>query len=398
MTALFALLPNALAANTNFQICIQQNLDYEDQDIGDFLTGTSTRPRGAQIHFYGSVSGHVVANLAAGGSDPGCADVTLDDTQQYSLVLWYRGSIAGNTVEVVDDTGNLYTHTISNHFSPPGNGGYVITFADASDAANIYTAAAFGLFRNDLGVTGETFRFITDVCPNADGSCERWPATGIFINTGHRREKLVILHEFGHAMSDAVNQGHEDANAGGAAVNACSPAYTNSGHKANSKEFNSNAAVEGVGDFYAAVTVNDVTQSDCEFRKTNSVDWDLSGAFEPTNDPEVFSCEAGMTAGTVFIDAKDYLGDFCIATGASSNRGTQYDWLRMGWDFVTDKGQTVDTFFQIWDHANPHTWRATDVGINPTPAVRMSDAAYEVGGTSLRTIWDTNASSNGTDR
>jgi hypothetical protein len=43
-------------------------------------------------------------------------------------------------------------------------------------------------------------------------------------------------------------------------------------------------------------------------------------------------------------------------TDPLTNRGSQYDWLRYGWDMLTDEDVPIEDFVQIADNANPDSW------------------------------------------
>ena len=75
------------------------------------------------------------------------------------------------------------------------------------------------------------------------------------------------------------------------------------------------------------------------------------------------------------VSSGDYLGDQCSA-GGTWNRGSEYDWLRFLWDLDTDTdtGTTIHTtqIADLWDDANPHTWRSGDSGTADRPWTRMA--------------------------
>jgi hypothetical protein len=176
------------------------------------------------------------------------------------------------------------------------------------------------------------------------------------------------------------------------------------------KEFNSGAAVEGFAHFYSAMAFNEDTSpgADCEVQKHYDVDWDRSGVRGDTfADTDTFSCEGGFDAWdpppvnqyVQQADNFDYLGDHCLASGQSNNRGTTYDWMRMFWDLRTDEGVTPDVIFAIWAEADPDDWNATGNGTGAGyPAFRMSVAAYDVGGSALQLKYNAVAPDNGTTR
>jgi hypothetical protein len=384
----------ALAAQAEDRVaryCVDYTVDFTDGPTGDLLTDESLEAIGVVLRFT-SASGSVDHAL----DRYGCRDITLSDAHgPYTVDVLRRAHAGGNVVEVVSDKGGLLASPWLTEHVPVPRALYSVTLTD-TESINILAAASFALQRHNLGITGETFRFMLGDCPDREGtSCERWPEWGLYIQPDHAHFKFVIVHELAHALTDAANGGAEDRNDEMADVDACTPAYSAVGHRMNSKEFQSNAAVEGIAHYYSALVFNELGEDDCEIEKHYTLDWNRNGQRDELTDVQVFSCEDGIPEAG--INSQDYLGDFCLGEGIEHNRATEYDWLRHLWDFTQEV--SPETLLEIWDHADPHDWNTKGAGTGAGyPAHRMSEAAREVGGESLQELYDASALANGTWR
>lgn len=375
-----------------------QNLSYADGSTGDLLTGSSTPAYGVVLRVIWNDNTVQDLGLAWNGSTPGCADLLFDNSNApFEVKILRRAVIAGNTLEVVNASGALLTTTwLTNH--TPTNNGLYYTNIGYTDSINVLAAASYAMQRRDGGISGETFRFVLDSCPGQATSCFDPATDEIYIHDSHVDRKFIITHEFGHALSSAANGWNSSDVDYDANVGPCTSAYTNSSHRMNSKEFQSAAAVEGIAHFYSALAFNsDVHDADCDIEKHYNPDWNRNGSTSDLVDVDIFSCEEGVSVASV--DNNDYTGDYCTASGAWQNRGTEYDWLRMFWDLHTSYDVSTPTIFEIWNRANPHNWNPNGIGTGSGyPATRLSDAAFSVGGSTLQDDYDDCAGYNGTWR
>ncbi|MEZ4240399.1 MAG: hypothetical protein R3F59_30445, partial [Myxococcota bacterium] len=172
------------------------------------------------------------------------------------------------------------------------------------------------------------------------------------------------------------------------------------GHDLNSKEYQKAAAMEGFASFYAELAFNDdSTNADCYYHHSGE-DWNLnSSTLDDDHDP---SCDLGpydYPGATSPIDEYDYLGDYCLATGASDNRATQYDYMRFFWDLHTKSPSlTFDQIAEVWDGSDPQSWAKNGTPDNTTagnPAYELVQAATALG---YDTTWTTYDSLNGVQR
>lgn len=395
ITALVLLASQAHAVNYTVKFCANYSVDYDDADpaVGDdYFTSNSDRPaRGARVRVMenGTLIDKYYTYTDWTGANEGCTtSLTLDSTKTYRVSVHSRALVNGNYINVLDNdaTNNVYVYTAYANYSPTSS--TTVTFdTSVADQWNIAAAAGWAMYRRAAGLSGENFDMYTETCPSGSGSCR----SGNAIYLGSPADsKYVINHEFGHLVAYRKNGNAAASSSYAAVVNSCftnDTAVPSTTHEANSKEYQSAAANEGYGHYYAAVAFNQTDQSDCAFAYYKSTDWDLD-AF---NDDIWVSCEAGPIPG---VDGGDYLGDWC--TGTLTNRGTEWDWLRFLWDLDTDAGASTTTIFDIYNTANPNSWNATgDSTGSAYPATRLRAAANTEG---VLTEWDTWDNYNGVER
>jgi hypothetical protein len=396
----------AAAAPVAVAFCIEYELDFTDEDSGDSLVADTMPAKGAEVRFHRSSDGVLLTSgyLDWDGSTPGCDVFALNDAVTYDVKVARRALVNGNRLEVRDNPTNnqLFVTTVRTNYVPV-HATQVNESVGPTASVRILAAASWAMAGSNGGVALNPLNsfnfFATSGCGNT--SCESWPETGIFIKTDHSFYKFIIVHELGHAVTEA-RVGAEDENDDGAALNGCNASgpdqYDVDGHQMNSKEFSSQAYVEGIANLYAAAAFNThEVDAPCQFETHYRPDWDADGTDEQQNEPFIFSCENGVSSAGV--NATDYLGQFCLAAGATTNRATEYDVLRGMWDLISDEGVGVPTLFSIWEEARPDTWTMNGTGTgNDFPAERMHDAAFTVGGSTLQDQWDDVADDNGIDR
>ena len=131
-----------------------------------------------------------------------------------------------------------------------------------------------------------------------------------------------------------------------------------------SKEWNSLAAVEGLADFYSAITWNHVDDNeDCELSNPFRQDWDLTGTWD-TSAFAAFTCEDDPSSAS-YVVGGDWLSDVVNGadpagcTGSMLYRGSRYDWTRFFWDLATNTivaRVPLSTIWEIWDDMEPFEW------------------------------------------
>ena len=373
--------------------CVEYNIDYTDAATGDLLTGSTTKARGVMLRFFpDGLAPYDDYYVDWDGADPGCRTITLDDSTPYTVKVVHQAFVNDNYLRsMTTDNGAIYATTVATGHVPVNNRQYDYDIGPTNSVRNL-AAATWAMQRRSVGIEWETIDLFNATCPNTSTSCAG--SAGVWIKPDHSYYKFIIGHELGHKLSYLANGGNTPAKSGSANPGDCSPAYANSGHKMNSKEYQSIASSEAIAHFYSAIAFNhDQPFDDCEIEKHYQPDWNLDGVYT-VDDVTIFSCESGISS--LGIDNFDYLGDYCVANGAWQNRGTEYDWLRHFWDLRTDMEVSGADIFEIWDRANPHTWIASGIGQGSNyPSDRLEDAADDVG---VLGEWNSSASSNGVQR
>lgn len=296
-----------------------------------------------------------------------------------------------------------------------------------TDRFNVLAIAEHALYWNDGGLTGTTFPFRVDSSLNTAWTGQYIQIAGSSSgSTGSTRSRFVILHEMGHALAHfanlddptqpsaagsyraleedcgtAVDDGPSSTDGVCSDPNETLPYCYN--HSMNEKEYHSAAFWEGWAHFYAAISLNDILETDCTLRYYKLVDWDMNGS----NNTQITNCAGSPMTG---VSASNYVENECpssYSTGCTSgtcprtstNRGTEYDWLRFLWAMATTQGVSFDTLVSVVDEADPGSWRATDfpgIGIppKPYPAAALQSAAQTVG---VGTEWTDISDDHGVD-
>mgnify|MGYP000710298022 CR=1 FL=1 len=257
--------------------------------------------------------------------------------------------------------------------------------------------------RCHAGLANKTFIFYTTPKTGCSGSCE---SNGkVHLSSSGVNKRFIIVHEMGHIIDHFVgdNMGtlDYDADEDGCVTD------TGRNHEMASKEWQSAAIREGWAHFYAAVSFNVLTQSDCGFVYYKSIDYDLNGTTDAGSTYHDISCEQGPDNlfTTPTVDAKDYLGDWC--SGTLSHRSTELDWLRFWWDFVQEESTVeVEDAAEILGLAIQGDFTFPSVGawIDDAdgsdaavfrPGFRMRESADALG---FLTEWDDHDNDNGVHR
>lgn len=402
--------PAARAATVAVNFCgrITPSLTDADPDKGDdyLISNDTIAARGAWISVKNTVFGTYAYNgyTPDTGGDIGCTgNVYLDDTQTYRVSMNSKADVNGNELFVWDDHTSPSIYTYVKYFAWSPSAGTVYITPPSADQWNILAAASYAMMRSNGGVSGQDFDFATMGCKYEPGyGCEYGTPAGncecggkLYI--GDADLKYVIVHEMGHAVSEAANGWANNDKNYDADYGAC---YTagNGGHGMNQKEWQSAAVVEGLGHYYAAQAFNNTSGADCVFVQYKTTDWDLvGGAVNPgEQEGDPINCDGSPYSG---IGAGDYVYQMC--SPFLSNRGTEYDWLRFFWDLRTDGAVSTGDIFDIWAAAGPDAWKESGAGSDSTcatsdyPATRLRCAAEDLG---FGSEWDDYDDYNGVHR
>ena len=401
-----ALLAFLLAFGTPAQaatvfFCANYKVDYSNNTAHDeYFTNDDDQPaRGARIKVTEN-GGSVVSD--AYSDDGGCsAGLTLDPLKSYTVQIVSDAKLHTNYVQVKDPTGTYFiASTALSSYTPPSTGDIKPIYTNVNPTWNVAAVAGWAAYDQWGGLTNQTFRFRVVSAGN-----DMQQNGGNPYSTIHDYEDTyVVIHEMGHQVSFLANNAVLGTNSMdyGASANGC-PALVG-GHDLNSKEFQKAAFMEGFASFYAELVFNDDTlNSDCYYHHGGE-DWNLDNVVDSL-DAQDPSCELGpypYPGATTPINEYDYLGDYCLFSGASNNRGTQYDWMRFLWDLHTDGGwgspPPLATSLAVIDASTPQTWHQTGVADNLTagsPAYELRQAAISQG---ILTFWDGNDDLNGVQR
>lgn len=392
--ALVATTPSTATA-TNVRFCADYKVAFDDVVAGtgdDFFNtnddkiARGVRVRVTEVGGSDSYYGYTPYN----GSDAGCTPfLNLDPTQAYRVRMYSEALVGTNYIRIRNNPNqnNRFYYDSETDYVPPANGTATVGITSSINPVwNVAAATGYAQYRRRGGISNSTYLVFDEPCPGVSGSC----ATDgyLFVDGADRNLRYVIVHEMGHVLADKKNGGLDPNLDASAASTFCSEG--GSGHRANSREFQSVAADEGFAHFYAAVIFNDDSESSCGFFYSGLVDWDFDG----TTDTSQIGCEGGPIAG---IDGRDYMGDFCIESGLSNdNRGVEWDWLRHFWDLTTDQGVYFTDVARIWNVANPDSWNANGNSTGPNyPSSRLRDAAGWLG---FLNEWDNSDDLNGAHR
>jgi hypothetical protein len=389
---LVVMLPRPAWATTVYRdFCEVYSIDYIDGPVGDNLTGSTQAAHGVKFRFEGNTSGMAFSVISTGsGADAGCVFVGLDDAETWTVKVWRYAEIDGNTLKITNASHAIGVQTIATAYSPVAGADLVHT-SGVSDIVNIMAAATYALKTTAGSLTGQVFEMHALECPSG-GTCF-YGDDAVWIHPDDGDEKFVILHELGHAIFDAANGwiygGYGDDGADMDDCGDAGDAYTELSTGINSKEYQSMAAIEGLGDFYSALVINNPGTGECDYYD-NDGDWDRSGSWNDLDPDEVPCDDRGVSYGSPTVDDQDYLGDFCIGTGTINNRGTEYDWMRMLWHMRVDHGLTITNAQELFVEAYPQTWTENGSGTgNAYPAGRFrvsaGTASWDV---NFGTTWD----------
>lgn len=360
-------------------VCVQLETSYDD--VGgsdDFYPDNDPRPaRGVYLVVTDVDGATVYADYTpSGGDEAGCAaGIDLSDAGPYSVQIQSRARIGENDIIVYKSTEERTPRSSSIQDIDPGPGETVTLSWGPHRVWNVLSAAGWALHRRDAGLSGQTFAFYNEACPGG-GNCYRSSEDALYIADDQNR--FAIAHEMGHKVAAASNGGKAAKFDYGADSTDCP--WDRSGHSITSEEYQSAAVNEGIASYYSAVVWNRDTEEDCWYKAAYKMDWDQDGVGDSAAE---FSCEDGSPFGVADVD---FMGTYCLDSGPTTNRGTQYDWIRFLWDLDTDQGLSTAQIFAIWDAADPQRWEPSGAGSGPGfPAWELQDAAARLG---FGAAWD----------
>ncbi|MBN2799937.1 MAG: hypothetical protein JXX28_12395 [Deltaproteobacteria bacterium] len=395
--------------------------DYVDEDTGCTPLLPVTRGAAHRVRLYGDaeVDGN---RVKVWGADVQAESWELDD---------------GDFDEPVYDQDYIwYPSTL-----PLVSTGYLTT--QGEPAWHIAAVVGHALRRDNGGITGQTFRLIYDDAENSSAHSERGR---IRIGGEHSDKKTVIAHELGHALqafargsTEALDVESNHDYSLGLVNDACTSGMwaDASGHRYNSREYQSAAVHEGFAHFYAALAFNRDDEYNCSFKPYRDVDWNNDGYFTFNADLCCDGKDDGNTCGTWSPTQTCYYPDMpetsvdhtgpvsCETTPAYYGvtelqppthdhltyctdlsrsglvrmwpDGTPYDWMRFFWDVHTNTGGiSLEQILQVYGAAGANNWIATSPAwyqhSDDYPAARLLLAAEDQG---VGVIWEAQGTWNG---
>lgn len=375
---------DAHADTYNIEFCIEIATNFTDLG-GDYWTSNANR----KAHGI-----YLVVERVGGGSGPdewfgnvredGCAGMILDDSYSYQLYSESRAVVNGVDIEVYNATPNYYTwvfNSAGSAFHPENSDGTETLVIPATTGSAQLAVASRIMHSNNMGLSNNILVYNDTACCSGGGIME-----------ASTFSKTVIAHETGHGIGFWRDEGWAPQYSANAPMNSCNgDGVPQSSQGQVVKEYQSAAAYEGFADTISAWIWNDTADSSCIYDRNYSSDFDLDGSSDNVAQQGQVDCEGIPKAGLpAYVSDNDWLEDLINAadpagcTGDIASLGTQYDWLRYGWDMVEGQGVSINYFVDIYDAANPNSWDPDDNAIlslgSPLTSddviVRWETAAY----------------------
>jgi hypothetical protein len=318
------------------KFCFILDLDYEDWTDGDYWT------EGYNVHAKG-IRARVTRNpdnfemFAGYTTNTGTActpQLPLSPDYTYRVLLKsYARDANYNVVHVYTGWQGTTHHqqTVDTAYHPTANATeyYLYEIINAEHETNVLAAASYAVAKNPAGISNrDDFVFHNHTEDDEHVGAHTHSDGIVVLDPYAKNRKTGTTHELGHVVGYMRN-GNQLGFGNYSDVGGGQCTSTDEGHEAYSREWQTAAAVEGIAHFYAALTWNDDTDDDCEYRGSDCVhdgylpiDW-LSHCPTPRD-----------------------------------NRGNEWDWLRFWWDLHTLEGVSVTDIFDIWNGANPEDWTA----------------------------------------
>lgn len=159
----------ARAALVTATYCVDWTVAFDDEDTGDFLTGTTTDAYGVVLRFTWTANGGGTSDVPLDwdGATPGCKTTLVQNSSApFTVSVLRRAEINSNTIEVRNSSGALLSSSWLTGHTPSNGRTYNHTVGQSAlQSENIMAAAGYALQRRNGGVTGETLTFIRDGYP-----------------------------------------------------------------------------------------------------------------------------------------------------------------------------------------------------------------------------------------
>lgn len=343
-------------ADKTVEFCVDIQTNFTDNAGADFWTTNADRnARGVLLEV------RLVSNGALQEGDylsdtTGCITWTIP-SGSYNVTAISEAEVNGVPIEVwsSDTGGSQYGWPLLTTWSPDTSDGSELLDIPASTESGMLAVATWLMHNNNMGLSGSTpLKYANDDCCSA--------GAGDWIYASNTSQ-TIIAHETGHEIGYRREGDHTPIWDYNAAENNCDgKGVDQDKHADSTKEFQSGAALEGFGDTISAWAWNDTSQGDCTFNRHYVSDWNLDGDTTDGESDQV-NCEGEPYSGAPgYVAGRDWLegvvngADSLGCTGTLTNRSSQYDWLRYGWDMLQDESVPIDDYVDLYDDANPQSW------------------------------------------
>ena len=208
-------------------------------------------------------------------------------------------------------------------------------------------------------------------CPGVDAANDCPSARTLRLTTARANNRDTVAHETGHWIHhqnignpfwhDYSYSSTDAAPLSPTESAACPTRRTVTGHSSGSIEWQSAAHLEGLAEFFTALSYNKTTQKDCTVRGN--------------------SCESAgrtLSACTEWVSSRFF------------DTGNELDWTKMYWDFVTDKGGSMNSYLAAENAVADGAWPSDGKGnhVDLIWAQMGSDQRRRLNDSAGGNIWD----------
>lgn len=332
-----------------YNVCLRVGTFFLDADMGeDFLNSQTTSTVGQEPARYMAAivmnaAGQVIfANYLDSVGCVGAMNLANGNYTAFLTTSLYRSSNDVRIDITNDDTKQFAWGSYP--FSISGSGGTVtldaVGFSALSDAS---AAAGNTIFRATFHYAPgtQTNLYVAQTCPSQPGSgC----ASGSSIWLGNNNSglavafyKTVTTHELGHRSMRSlfgVPNNNYAIDATQASCRCDHVTSSNNLHCLQGRSVVTAAQVEGWGQYFAAKTFNDASQSNCTFAYYKEFREDNGAVVAP---PMAKSC----------FNQVRWLNNHC----STLDRGTEFDWMNFYWRLDAKDGWLPGDFAAVYQRA-----------------------------------------------
>lgn len=341
----------AQAQAATYTVCLRIPVTIDDEAGGPTEVGSDGNwiARGIQVDYVRAPNGVLVGGFPRNaGQSNGCFTFTSRQSGSFEIGIQPRGVLAdNNTLRIRNSSGNSFIYVASFNLSS-GTHAYVWPYERVMPRMYaIYAYAIQSGFRGNyddeqlIVQVDRTNPCSSSGCNNTCG--QNGDLSYICISGGSTGRKYLMVHEYGHVNIRHTTSFSNTNNCGYSA-----PGASSSSHEMRGLEFDSCAAMEGWANFVAAEVWNpphswagDDPPATLRYWGDGNavvpVEGETGGCWSSINDNDgdyrrafADNCN-GTNAGGTWDSDPNCSGGNCIGYG------TELDWMRMWWDFYTDK-------------------------------------------------------------